>query len=324
MKWNCTTVCVLVCTSLLGCDNTPKPSASIEVANRGVLSAALSEQGDYALIGSVFEGGSLWRLTDNERLYDWNHGPNERSTIESAAFSADGRWAASATSHTIVFWSLETGQAARFWNAPAEVLDMALTPAGDFALLGLVDGTAVMFDIKRGGIARTFRHNNRVRKVALSADGKIAITGSEDRTAMIWDVATGKALHTLNHEEEVQMVAITADGSKALSAGKYDKAVLWDVATGKALAEVPLIASMVKRGLRFTAARFSADGRQLLTGRPDQIVQLWQVDTMTQTKQWRLPKRDTLQPSGAAVVAVAFANDHYIAVAANGFIHTLK
>ncbi|MDN3637899.1 hypothetical protein QWY82_03660 [Simiduia curdlanivorans] len=324
MKWNWMAACSLACLSLVACDNTPTPAASVEVANKGILSAALSDQGDYALIGSIFEGGSLWRLTDKERLYDWNHAKDERSTIESAAFSADGRWAATATTHTIVFWSLETGQAARFWNAPAEVLDIALTPTGDYALLGLVDSTAVMFDIKRGGIARTFRHDNRVRKVALSADGKIAITGSEDRTAIVWDVASGKALHTFNHAEEVQMVAITNDGSKALSAAKYDKAVIWDLAAGKALREVPLAGSMVKRGLRFTAARFSADGSQLLTGRPDQIVQLWRVDNMTLIKEWRLPKRDTLQPSGAAVMAVAFAEKHFVAVAANGFVHTLK
>lgn len=306
------------------CDSVPAPEQSTEVANKGILSGAISQDGQYALVGAIFEGGSLWRLTDNERLYDWNHQAGERSTIHSAAFSANGRWAATATTHTIVLWDLTSGQAARFWNAPAEVLDMALTPDADYALLGLVDGTAVLFDIKRGGVRRTLRHENRVRKVALTADGRTAITGSEDYTAVVWDLEKGEPLHTFSHEEEVQMVAIAEDGSRAMSAAKYDKAVIWDLRTGKALGNIPLSGSLTKRGMRFTAAHFSSDARQLLTGRPDQTVQLWNLATLEQAGIWRLPKRDTLQPTGAAVLAVGFSTRGYVALSANGFVHELR
>lgn len=324
MRWITQLAWVLLLTALSACDNTPKPTHSTEVANKGILSGAINQDGSFAIVGAIFEGGSLWRLTDRERLYDWNHRAGERSTIHSAAFSRNGRWAATATTHTIVLWDMSSGEAARFWNAPAEVLDIALTPDANYALLGLVDGTAVLFDIKRGGVKRTLRHENRVRKVDLTADGRIAITGSEDYTAVVWDLASGKALHTFKHDAEVQMVAISEDGSRALSAAKYDKAVIWNLTSGKALGQVPLAGSLTKRGLRFTAARFSADGRQLLTGRPDEIVQLWQVDSLKQLKIWRLPKRDTLQPTGAAVLAVAFANNGYRALAANGFVHDLN
>lgn len=324
MKWNGMAVCLCLGLMVSACDNTPKPTSSTEVANKGVLSAALSQDGQYALIGSIYEGGSLWRVSDSERLYDWNHRSGERSTLLSAAISPDGRWALSATTHTVVLWSMATGEAARFWNAPAEILDMALTPDGNYALLGLVDATAVLFDVKRGGVKRTFRHTNRVRKVDLSGDGKTAITGSEDHTAVVWDVATGKQLYVFQHDEEVQMVALSADGKRALSAAKYDKAIVWDLTSGAKLGQIPLTGSMVKRGLRFTAARFSPNGEQLLTGRPDRMVQLWNVDKLVELKQWRLPKRDTLQPSGASVVALAFAEKGYVAVAANGFVHTLK
>ncbi|MBB3169911.1 WD40 repeat domain-containing protein [Simiduia aestuariiviva] len=322
MKWKAAGLIVLLW--LTACDSTPTPTKSIEVANKGALSASLSDDGDYAIIGSIFEGGSLWRLTDFERLYNWNHRAGEQSTLQSSAFSPDTRWAATATTHTIVFWDVQSGQATRFWNAPAEILDMALTPNGNYALLGLVDGTAVMFDIKRGGVSRTFRHTNRVRKVALSADAKFALTGSEDKTAVLWDVASGEVLRTFTHDEEVQMVALSRDGTRALTAAKYDKAVLWNLESGRAIGNIPLQGSMVKRGLRFTAARFSDDGSQLLTGRPDEIVQLWSVESLTETKRWRLPKRDTLQPTGAAVLALAFTENGYVAVASNGFVHALR
>ncbi|UTA48027.1 hypothetical protein L1F30_00465 [Simiduia sp. 21SJ11W-1] len=322
MKWKAASLLLILW--LTACDSTPTPTKSIEVANKGALSASLDATGQYAVIGSIFEGGSLWRVTDFERLYNWNHKAGEQSTLHASAFSADGRWVATATTHTIVFWDLQSGQAVRFWNAPAEILDMALTPTGDFALLGLVDGSAVIFDIKRGGIARTLRHTNRVRKVSLSGNGKLALTGSEDHTAILWDTDTSTALQTFQHEDEVQMVALSEDGTRALTAAKYDKAVLWNLETGRAIGNIPLQASMVKRGLRFTAARFSSDGKQLITGRPDEIVQLWDVASLSELKRWRLPKRETLQPTGASVLALAFAGNHHVAVASNGFIHILK
>lgn len=320
----CIALGITLLLTLTACDSTPTPFASFEVANKGALSASLSDSGDYAIVGSIFEGGSLWRVTDQERLYNWNHRAGEQSTLTSSAFSPNQRWAATATTHTIVFWDLQSGEAVRFWNAPAEILDMVLAPNGNYALLGLVDGTAVMFDIKRGGVTRTFRHTNRVRSVDLTADAKFALTGSEDKTATLWDVASGKALRTFAHEEEVQKVALSRDGSRALTAAKYDKAVVWDLATGRALGNIPLAGTMVKRGLRFTAARFSPDSRELLTGRPDEIVQLWDVQQLRELKRWRLPKRDTLQPTGASVQAVAFTEAGYVAVASNGFIHKLR
>lgn len=316
---------VVVPLLLIGCDRLPDPTSSTEVANRGILSVSLSEDGGHLLVGSVFEGGSLWRTRDRERLYDWNHQAGEQSTLYSSAFSPDGQWAASATSHTIVLWSLPSGQAARFWNAPAEVLDMALTPQANYALLGLVDGTAVLFDIKRGGVRRTLRHQNRVRKVDLTQDGRLAITGSEDYTAVVWELESGKPLHRFEHSEEVQMVALSDDGRYALTAAKYDSAVVWELASGRKLGQIPLAGSLMKRGLRFTATRFSPDGSQLLTGRPDETVQLWDVQGLKELKSWRLPKRDSWQPTGAAVLAVAFGEaGEYWAVASNGFVHQLK
>lgn len=310
---------------LPGCDRLAGPASTTEVANQGLLSASLSRDGAFLLAGSVFEGGSLWRTSDRERLYNWNHKTGEQSTLQSSAFDPEGLWAATATSHTIVLWSLASGQAARFWNAPDEVLDLALTPQANYALLGLADGTAVLFNIKQGKIFRTLRHQSRVRKVDLTRDGRLAITGSEDQTAVVWDLNTGEPLHRFQHGEEVQMVALSDDGRYALTAAKYDSAIVWELSSGRRLGQIPLAGSMVKRGLRFTAARFSPDGNQLLTGRPDEIVQLWDVQGLKELKRWRLPKRDSWQPTGAAVLAVAFdESGDYWAAAGNGFVHRLK
>ncbi len=312
--------------ALWGCSQHTPPSASTEVAAKGIHAAAVSDDGKFSSIGSIHHGGSLWRNRDGERLYNWNHKQDDFTTIVASDFSPDHGWAITSDPHTMVLWNMADGSAFRFWTAPGEVLATALSENGNFALLGLGDHTAVVFDIKRGGIKRTFSHKNRVRSVDLSDDGRYAVTGSEDYTAALWDMASGKRVFEMTHQDDVQLVAISPDGSLILSAAKYDSAKVWDTKTQKALGSVPLAAEKLNRGLRFTAAKFSADNQYLLTGRPDQTVQLWNARKLKLLKTWRLPKRSAWKPTSAAAIAVGFGagKGQYVAVAANGFIHKLK
>jgi len=272
---------------------------------------AIEDKGRFAVVGSVHHGVSLWRTSDNERLYDWNHKAKQDTTLISADFSPDGNWAVTTDTHTIALWNLADGTAPRYWQAPGEILSIKLSPDASHALLGLSDHTAVLFDIQNGGVKRTLNHNGRVRSVGLSSDGMLAITGSEDYTAVVWDLKTGEALQRKRHKDDVQLVAISADGSKAFSASKYDEAV---------------ICQNLKLGLRFTCARFSEDGKLLLTGRPDQIISLWEVEKVSLLAQWRAQKKKAWKPTGASIIDVAFAiaNNNYYALTSNGFLLNLE
>lgn len=321
-------ILLLLASSILltGCDKYAKPTRSFEIASKGLHAAEISPDGAFVIAGSIYHGGSLWRIEDFERLFNWNHKNGEFTTIVAADFAEQGKWALTADVHTLVLWDLNTGQAPRYWIAPGEILDVELSPSGNHALLGLSDHTAVIFDIQRGGVKRTFHHENRVRSVDFSGDGRYAISGSEDRTAIVWDVLSGEKLYTFRHQEEVQLVKLSFDGNLALTASKYDKAMLWDARTGQPVAEIPLGAQHLKRGVRFTAAEFSRDNQLLVTGRPDQIVTLWDISTMNQIKQWELPKRDAWKPTSAAVIALSFQHNRetIAAVASNGFVHLLN
>ena len=98
------------------------------------------------------------------------------------------------------------------------------------------------------------------------------------------------------------------------------------ISFGAEVGEIPLRATAVQRGLTFTAARFSADGSQLLTGSSDRRVQLWNSTTLTEIASWSLPKRKAWKPTGAAVLALAFdtATTGYYAVASNGLLHRVR
>ncbi len=316
---------------LSGCDRPHPPASSMEVASKGIHGAAISDSGNFSVIGSIHHGGSYWQHDTQERLFNWNHKKDEFTTIVAADFSNDGEWVLTANPFNLVLWDTRSGRGERFWTAPGEVLDVELGPSGNMALLGLNDHTAVIFNVKRGGILRTFEHANRVRSVDLSRDGKLALTGSEDFTAVLWDVSSGKKLTTMRHKADVQLVKLSPDGTLALSVSKYDRALLWNTSTGEPIGEVPLESEKLKRGIRFTSARFSEDNAVLITGRPDQIIELWDTTTFAKIKRWKAPKRDAWKPTSAAIVDVGFTNDqqssdqqNYWAIASNGFVHSLK
>lgn len=316
---------LMLSAALLGCEQAAAPAERFDVAVRGVYAGALADNAEQAVVGSVHHGVSFWRLHERERLYDWTHRQDLTTSLVAAAFSADGSRAVTADEHTLVLWDTNTGEALRFWRVQARILDIALSRDAGLALLGLADHTAVLFDIQRGGIVRTFQHSDRVTSVSASRNGPIAVTGSEDYSAVSWNLQTGAALARVDHQDEVQLVRISPDGELVLSMSQYDKALLWRSGTGEKLGEVPLGAERLRRGLRFTAAAFSHDNRYLVTGRVDRVVSLWRVDDMAEIKRWKIPKKKVWKPTGAAVLAVAFAGPGEIkALSSNGLAVTLR
>ena len=313
---------ILIC----ACDNALKPTASLEVAVKGVHGGSISDDGASSVVGSITHGGSFWQVNSRERVFNWNHKEGETTTITVADFSHHGDWALTANPFNLVLWDTSSGRGERFWQAPGEILDAELGPSANFALLGLSDHTAVVFNIQRGGVLRTFQHKNRVRSVDLSRDGTLAMTGSEDYTAALWDIESGEKISSIKHEDDVQLVKLSPDGSIGLSVSKYDKALIWNTQTGEAAGELPLGAQHLKRGVRFISARFSEDNNLLITGRPDQLIELWDTATLSKVAEWKIPKRESWKPTSAAAVDVGFGSDPetFVAIASNGFIHTLK
>lgn len=310
----------------LGCGAKAKaPTGYIKVASGGIYAGALNNQGDHAVIGSLHHGVSYWRLSDGERLFDWSHKEAADTTLKAADISPEGNWALTADINTLVLWNTKSGESIRYWQAPGEISSVQLSRDGDTALLGLNNHTAVLFDIRRGGILHTFNHNNRVHSVSLDDEGTVAATGSEDYTAVTWDLREDKSLAKKRHNDEVQLVALSPDGTLVLSVSRYDKAVIWRAHDGEVVGEIPLRAGRIKRGLRFTSARFSADNKFLLTGQTDQTVSLWRLNNLKRPTSWKVGQRRLWKPSGASIIDVAFTSKDgvFYAIASNGLIFRL-
>lgn len=311
-------------TLIVGCDSASSPETWKEYALTGSYSANFSKNSQFATIGSFNHGGSLWQMNNHERLFNWNHEASGFSIIAATAFSPDEQYAATANQQDLVLWNTQTGQSEGFWSSPAEIMQMDLSPNGDFALLGLADHTAVYFDVKNGGVNRMFRHDARVRSVDLSDDASLAITGSDAFNAKLWSVETGEMLQQMSFGNVVDTVAISADNRYLFSAASLDKAVIWDVNSGQTIHTLSDFGGFFQKRVSFLSARFSNDNSQLLTGTASGLVQLWDVQSGTQLKQWRIHRRDAYGPVQAGVYSVSFGQGKYYAAGSNGIINELK
>jgi WD40 repeat protein len=77
--------------------------------------------------------------------------------------------------------------------------------------------------------------------------------------------------------------------------------------------------------MTFSSARFSDDGAYLLSGRPDGLVQLWDIEQQQLIYEWRLPHRKLYQPIVPSVLSVGFGTEgnRFYAISSDGFVHQL-
>ena len=286
---------------LTGCDGAA-PANDWELASQGIYTASISTDGELSLIGSLNHGASLWRNSDHERLYNWNHKAGESAELVASGISPSGARAVTTDPRTLVLWDTASGQALNYWATPGAVLDLDVVRGGRQVLMGLADHSAVLFDAESGDHVYTFLHEGRVGSVDVADRADVAITGSEDETAVIWSLASGEATHTLAHDNPVNVVAVSPNGRYAFTASEHQLIAIWDAATGTRRN------TLSTRNTGVTTARFSADDRYLLVGYVNRIIELWDVETNRQIKRWYTAARNPWHPTGAAVLEVAFTN----------------
>lgn len=303
---------ILLLLSACGLDDTP--NSSIEHASQGVYDAKLSLKGEYAVVASINHGGSFWRLSDGERLYNWNHAAGSYTNLVAVALSGNGKIALTADQRRLVAWRASDGKSIGFWNTPAKVLCIALSYNGRYALVGLDNYTAIYIDIQDGTLLNTVTHEGAVKSVALSANGGLGITGSEDLTARLWRLKDGKQLRKWDHNFTVNYVTLSGDGTLAFTSSQHDRSFIWDAKKNQVAFEI------ASRSATVTAARFSINNEQLLIGTTARKVALWDLKNKTKVTEWITPKKSNWKPEGVRIYDVSFSSkpDTFYSIASNG------
>ena len=298
----------------------PSQERTWELTAQGIYAGVISQDSRLALVGSLNHGASLWRISDYERLYDWNHKAETPVELVAAAFSPDGSRAVTTDPRTLVMWDTVTGESLQFWGTPGAVMDAKVLAGGTDVLLGMEDHSAILFDATDGTHKQTLLHEGQVTTVDVTADGELAVTGSDDNRSILWSLASGQAIAEIDHGNPVREVTLSADGAWLLTAVSNDRVALWQARSGT------LKHVLHKRNPGVTAAQFSADGSLLLLGTVNRQVELWKVETGTRVKRWTVRAKNPWHPTGGAILDLAFTNTpgQFRALAGDGRLADLR
>ena len=187
---------------------------------------------------------AVWEDREKLEQKDWKN-------IDSACFSADGKWIATTGSFgPLRLWDAATGK--ELWNSkrddPTQPLGFA--DGGDTLVLrGGNDGAIFVLDRATGKQQRSFPTVGKdVQQCGLAPDGSAVLLGMYGPALRVWDVATGKERPALDgHKQWARRFAFSPDG-KHIITGSNDPFVLvraWP--SGRVVRTIDLGRSAIER-----------------------------------------------------------------------------
>ncbi len=238
----------------------------------------------------------LWTL--NGEVLDTLKYP---SFLRGATFSADGKTIfTSWNDKTVQQWLPMTDEKLKKVLSHDEQLSsITLSPDGKKILCWTRNGVVLRSNI-RLTLAQTpprlLAHDDHVRALSFSKDGRLVLTSADDNTARLWDAEKGNLLNVFTHNDdddgEVYTAVFSPDGQHVLTASEDGSARIWPIyglfqklplSSGKFAGTKLLEGKDIWPSSSFTAAAFSPDGQQFVTGSEYGYSRLWDARSGQET-----------------------------------------
>ncbi|MEG4110705.1 MULTISPECIES: WD40 domain-containing protein [unclassified Microcoleus] len=228
-----------------------------------------------------------------------NHLEGHSNSVNSVAFSPDGKRLASASfDNTIKLWHLETQKPiATLTGHSSSVRSVAFSPDGKILASTSADKTIKLWNLQTAKAIATLRgHSDKVMSVAFSPDGKILASASADKTIKLWHLQSKKPIATLTeHSNEVSGVAFSPDGKTLAFASSDNTIKLWHLESQKPIATLSGHKNWVY------SVAFSPDSKTLASASRDNTIKLWHLESQKLIT--------TLTGHSNEVSSVAFSSD---------------
>lgn len=319
---------LVICVTLSGCFTQP-PDTQIEHSIQGLYDADLSSSGKYALVASIRHGASFWRLSDGERLYNWNHVAQGFSSIDHTVLADTGERGFTATNRELVAWDSKTGQPLQYWQLPDRITCLAANRTGSHALVAMDSGQAMVVDVVQAGFVWTAYFNETVTACDLASSNGFVAIGTQAGDLSLLKVlntdvdasepsASWQAQTILNHHHDhaLYKVRIFADSNIVLSASRHHELKIHEIQSQKLLHTLPLKSLNISHSIMQKDMLIVADSHlRIRFIDTDQ----WQVRHTL-----KIPKRNAWKPSGTFIAAMAFAQNQLTVTTSDGISHIYK
>lgn len=304
-------LCIFLCIGLISCTEVQKKSEiSQSVTADGTVTAALSSTSTLAAFSSTTSGIVVQDVTKATPSYRLSHQDPVANLVTLLNFSSDGQFLVSADLRNVGLWQLSDGKNLGFWSMQegVTVRDIAVSAQGKHLVIAQNDGKIQHITLKTGRRLEFLGHtrdvnaiDHNVNSVAISPNGRYVLSGGNDYKSYLWDSETGQVLHSFTHPSRVTKVALDNQGRFLFSADSRQQAEIYDVRSGTKVSQL-----QIDRSMSFSAARFSDDGKWLITGSPAQQVVIWDVATGKPVHEWLVTPNPNSRPANALVYDVGF------------------
>jgi WD40 repeat protein len=191
-----------------------------------------------------------------EMLASWREPPDGEDKTEGIAHLV--RWSPDSKTVMTARWGGEFG--VNLWDANSgklirsfighsdNVLDVALTGAGDKLLTASRDRTIRLWDVPTGKSLAVFSsHKAEVHRVIVMPGDKWAVSAADEPRAKVWDLTSGTLLFDLDeHDSDVgDLKGLSKTVVQATTV--RGTTVTWDCSTGKRLQVTPMPPDFSKR-----------------------------------------------------------------------------
>jgi WD40 repeat protein/serine/threonine protein kinase len=269
-------------------------------------SAAFSPDGSLVVTTSTNGDVRLWDWRGRREIGGGPRGPiptfrSPGGQAWSTAFSPNGEYLVTVGGRDAYVWKRSDGSEVIRLGPQGAVASARFSPDGGHVVTASWDNAARIWNAKTGQLERELQgHTEYVNDAVFSRDGKCVLTASDDKTAILWDAETGKRLGTFKgHTQRIRSASLLCDGQsgrvlKAMTASDDATVCIWDV-HGTLLHEFKGHTKAV------LDAKFSPDGKHVLSGGDDNRAILWDSETGAILQ--------TLDGHTAGVTSVAFSPD---------------